>query len=511
MKKHLFLLISVVWVASAVLAADESPEDQFFKAASYALDAEAARSESDWAGAHTKFAAAQAILNRLRREHPDWNAQVVEYRIRTYRKEMESLQPFLNAEAAAGAGGANQEEVQKLTKQLEAAEDRLGQVELLRQELATRLQTQQQNADSLAKEKSALQAKLDAAVKRIDEFAKHAITVEEISAELASSQDELRALKAKRVADEEKSDETAALKSRVAELTTANDELTTEIEPLRQEAQQTAALKTSLAETRAQLEALQSQIEHSNTEIARLTKSADDSKRKLAEIRETTAKRESVLEQRSTAALNSARAELQKAEQRAAKADELTKQNKQLRAQLDKVGDDRTEHERIVGEFKLASSKIDDLEAALAAARAENEKRVQADEAAKKSSEELAAARDELNKFQDVAAQLDAAQQEKLKLERDLAKLQAVSQQFETLTQEKARLELELVRASKNDELQRVRGDLATLTQQNAALKGELTAAQVKAEALRVRAANLEIADLRNTFMELGAQLGKSP
>lgn len=162
---------SVLLAAPAATAA--RPDDLFFDAAALALDADLARSQAKWTKAHAQYTNALAILVQLRRDHPEWNPEVVDYRIRTYRQQLDNLDALMHppipiepatAPAPPVAVEATPPEVSpELRAQIIAAEAELAATAQARQKLEDELRHAREETARLAAAKAALQAQIELA------------------------------------------------------------------------------------------------------------------------------------------------------------------------------------------------------------------------------------------------------------------------------------------------------------------------------------------------------------
>ena len=82
-KRLTFCLLLIGLTISATIArAAGDPAKLYTDAYILIRDGERAEAKSDWAAAQAKYAAAQNILEGIRKDSPDWSAQMVEFRLK---------------------------------------------------------------------------------------------------------------------------------------------------------------------------------------------------------------------------------------------------------------------------------------------------------------------------------------------------------------------------------------------------------------------------------------------
>jgi hypothetical protein len=84
---------------SAPCPASAGPSGQLRAYASLVL-ADEARDEGDWAEAHAGYGKALELYQGIKESDPEWQPDIVAYRIRYCRKQLEALAPYLVPEAA---------------------------------------------------------------------------------------------------------------------------------------------------------------------------------------------------------------------------------------------------------------------------------------------------------------------------------------------------------------------------------------------------------------------------
>src|SRR2546426_6951009 len=90
--KKLFVLWLVLGITFCTTArAANDPGATYADAFILAQDAQSAEANSDWAAAFSKYSAAAELLRGIRASNPEWNPQVVEYRLKDVTQRLESV------------------------------------------------------------------------------------------------------------------------------------------------------------------------------------------------------------------------------------------------------------------------------------------------------------------------------------------------------------------------------------------------------------------------------------
>ncbi len=250
------------------LCAAQTPEDRFFAAADSARQAELATTKGDWQRAHDLYTAAIAELKKIRAEFPNWNEQVVDFRIRTFTQQLADLKPVL----ATATPSPEELRLRQLTADLAAAQTQIAELETVRTQLTAKLaELESQTADLRAAR---------------DEISRLTTANQQLTAQLA----ELRAqftdlqnqaqlkqqLAAETVAREKSTAETlAAVTAERDALRDANTQLTGELTAARQQlADRLAQLTTQLATAERELTALRDQVARATDHRAALLDAA---------------------------------------------------------------------------------------------------------------------------------------------------------------------------------------------------------------------------------------------
>jgi chromosome segregation ATPase len=103
MRRHLSLLLTGLLAATVMTRAAEDPGQSYADAFILIQDGQADEAKSDWASAAAKYNAAADKLRALRAENPDWNPQVVEYRLRDVGTKLDALKTKLPEQPAPAA------------------------------------------------------------------------------------------------------------------------------------------------------------------------------------------------------------------------------------------------------------------------------------------------------------------------------------------------------------------------------------------------------------------------
>jgi DNA repair exonuclease SbcCD ATPase subunit len=506
-------------VASKAFAADD-PGAQFVDARFLVQDGDDAAAKGDWATAHAKYSSALKILQAIRSQSPEWNANVVEYRIKYCTEHLESLKDKLPAvppppaepppaPAAPAAPitpappSAEAEQLKQLTAQLARAQQDVRRLESDRDALHAKLQEALKKpaapeppprVKDLQKQNKELSAQLASAQKRVTELEKKAAAPPPAPPAESAELKKLRAQLADARAETERAKKSS---QRVAELEKQNKELTAKLDAAQKQpaAPKTVArpadtdevrkLRADLAEARIELDRakttsqLVNDLQKQNKELA--TKLA------AAEKKTTPAKAappaESAELKKLRTELAEARAETERAKKSSQRVAELEKQNKDLTAKLAAAEKEPAPAKRAAAPSE--SAELKKLRAELADARAETER-------AKKAGQQVA---DLQKQNKELAAKLAAA--EKMPAPAKAA-APAESAELKKLRTELADARAETERAKKAGQ------QVADLQKQNKELAAKLEAAQKQAAvAVKPAPAPGESAELKKLRAEL--------
>src|SRR5207247_4213100 len=90
MRKHFVLGLAFILATIAVARAVDDPGQTYGDAFILLQEAQNAEANSDWATATAKYSAAGELLRGIRSSNPDWNPQVVEYRLKDVAQKLDA-------------------------------------------------------------------------------------------------------------------------------------------------------------------------------------------------------------------------------------------------------------------------------------------------------------------------------------------------------------------------------------------------------------------------------------
>src|ERR1043166_8268813 len=286
------------------------PGDRFLEVYFLVQDGDAAERASEWTKANAKYTAALEILREIQSKWPDWNPQIIEFRINYCNEHVAAIQPQhvvvvpaapSSPAAPTPAPAAESDTARQLASELQQARENIQELQQSRDALAAKLESKLQEpapADSTGAREALEQLRalqtVHAAVKaKLAEVAAKAMKADELAAQLQQSQEKVRTLEA------ERTDLNAKLQAALANMTATqtsaqiedlmqkNADLTaklaaaqSEIGDLRKVGPAAAAAQVQL---RAELTQVRQQLEQVQTENVELKRSRDDVMAKLTE------------------------------------------------------------------------------------------------------------------------------------------------------------------------------------------------------------------------------------
>jgi Tfp pilus assembly protein PilF len=285
------------------------PGDRFLEAYFLIQDGDAAERQSDWVKADTKFSAALNILSEIRKENPDWNTHIIEFRTRYCNQQLASIKtklptmpetptalPASAAEPTQPPVPTEGRQLEQVSGELQRTRNEILQLQQERDALKTQLQselhkpapTETGMAQKTLEQLRAMQTAQETLTAKLREAETKAAQVESLHTQLQAAEAKISQLESNR--DELNAKLQQALANapaqpsgEVEDLLKKNAELTAQIAKLREHTTPTSVRDDEKIQLRAELAQTKQVIEELRAENLRLTESEQELVAKLTE------------------------------------------------------------------------------------------------------------------------------------------------------------------------------------------------------------------------------------